>query len=139
MQRHLKWIHDLTRGKPAHIRSPRWHQAEKEHLAREPECQRCGASVLLQVHHIMPFHLQPELELEPGNLITLCEEGGYLNCHFVHGHNGDWKSFNVRVREECAEHRKGPEWTLLRAIEKQDPELYDWIVNAKKPERKRNA
>jgi hypothetical protein len=131
MQRHLKLIHDIAHGKPAHLRSPKWHQVEREHLAKESECQRCGATVRLQVHHIVPFHLHPEMELEPFNLITLCEEAGYLNCHLVHGHNGDWKDFNKNVREECEEHRRGPEWALLKAIRAQDPDLFKWIVTGK--------
>ena len=138
MQRHLKLIHDIGLGKPAHLRSPHWHAVEREHLAKEPECQRCGSTLRLQVHHIKPFHLAPELELDPENLITLCEEGGYLNCHLVHGHNGDFKSFNLKVREECEEHRRGPEWALLEAIRRQDPEMFEFLVNAKK-QRKLNA
>jgi 5-methylcytosine-specific restriction enzyme A len=104
MQRHLKLIHDLVKGKPAHLRSPEWRRVEKQHLAKEPECQWCGAKVKVQVHHIAPFHLAPGLELEPRNLITLCEEGGDLNCHFIHGHNKDWHSFNDRIREDCDGH-----------------------------------
>ncbi len=132
MQRHLKLVHDILNGKPAHLRSPHWHAVEHEHLNKEPECRRCGATLGLQVHHIRPFHLAPELELDPENLITLCEEGGYLNCHLIHGHSGDWRNFNLGVRQECEEHRKGPEWVLLRAIQRQDPDLYEWITNSKR-------
>jgi hypothetical protein len=138
MQRHVKLIHDLVKGKPAHLRSPQWHSVEKWHLKREPECQWCGATERLQVHHIAPFHLDPELELDPKNLITLCEEGGYVNCHLLHGHNGDWKSFNDKVREECSEHRKGPDRQLLEAIRKQDPDLYEFITKGRL-ERKKDA
>lgn len=70
--------------------------------------------------------------LDPRNFITLCEEGGYLNCHLFHGHNGDWKSFNDKVREECEEHKRTPDAQILRAIRKQDPGLYDWLIKAKK-------
>ncbi len=132
MQRHLKLIQDFFKGKGVHLRSPEWSKVEKEHLKNEPECQWCGATERLQVHHVMPFHLAPALELDPKNFITLCEEGGYLNCHLFHGHNGDFKSFNDKVREECMEHKCTPDAQILRAIRKTDPGLYDWLIRAKR-------
>ncbi len=132
MQRHLKFIRDLLKGKPAHLRSPEWHRVEKEHLEKEPSCQWCGGTQKLQVHHVTPFHLAPALELDPGNLITLCEEGGFYNCHLAHGHNGDWKSFNDQVREQCNCHRSTPDRQLLEAIRKVDPSLYGFLTHAKK-------
>jgi len=72
MQRHLKYVQDIIKGKGSHLRSPKWHKVEKEHLAKEPACQWCGATVKVQVHHVKPFHLHPELELDPSNFITLC-------------------------------------------------------------------
>ncbi len=132
MQRHLKMVHDFVKGKGLHLRSPEWRKVEKEHLEKEPCCQWCGGTTKLQVHHITPFHLAPALELDPFNLITLCEEGGYLNCHLYHGHNGDWKSFNDQVREECAEHMRAPNRQLLERIRREDPDLYDFLTHAKK-------
>jgi hypothetical protein len=51
------------------------------------------------VHHIHPFHLYPNLELEPSNLLTLCETGG--NCHIMLGHLKNWKSYNLGVRKDA--------------------------------------
>ena len=136
MQRHLKLIHDIAHGKPARLRSSEWRHVEKDHLAKEPACQWCGATVHLQVHHIKPFHLAPELELDPDNLITLCEEGGYLNCHLIHGHVGSFKNFNPAIREQCDQHRKGPDAKILEEIRTQDPELFEFITLAKKLEKK---
>jgi hypothetical protein len=48
-----------------------------------------------------------------------------------HGHNGDWKSFNDSVREDCEEHAKDPERQILEAVRKQDPKLYEFLVKAK--------
>lgn len=64
-------------------------------------CQMCGGTEKLQVHHIHPFHLHPELELEQQNLITLCEKRGH-DCHFVMGHFHDWRLFNPTVRSDSA-------------------------------------
>ena len=55
-------------------------------------CAFCGAAVALEVHHIRPYHLHPELELDPANFVTLCE--GSPQCHLHVGHLGNWDSFN---------------------------------------------
>jgi hypothetical protein len=68
-------------------RSPEWPRVRKEHLEREPQCAGCGRTNHLQVHHIVLFSVDPALELEPDNLITLCAVGGE-NCHFRLGHGG---------------------------------------------------
>lgn len=67
----------------------------------------CGGKDKLEVHHIKPFHLHPELELDPSNLIVLCESGGGgLNCHLAIGHLGSYKSFNVDVVNDSATWKK---------------------------------
>jgi hypothetical protein len=63
----------------------------------------CGGSEKLEVHHKQPFHLQPEFELDPDNLITLCEANkGGVNCHLFVGHLGSFKSFNPNVMADAA-------------------------------------
>ena len=74
---------------------------QREHLARQPVCQACGGTEALQVHHIQPFHLSPELEMVPDNLITLCEAPG-RGCHFMFGHLYSWKSWNENVVKDAA-------------------------------------
>ena len=80
-------------------RSPHWSTVRKQHLEIEPTCAACGGIVGLQVHHCMPFHLDPSKELDQNNLITLCEE---RNCHYIFGHLYNWHSYNVNVREDAA-------------------------------------
>lgn len=53
----------------------------------------------LQVHHIKPFHLHPDLELDPDNLITLCEIKG-RDHHLLIGHLDDWEAYNPNVRHD---------------------------------------
>lgn len=55
-------------------RSPHWSTVRKAHLEKHPACEVCGATAKLEVHHKLPFHLHPALELEGSNLITLCED-----------------------------------------------------------------
>jgi 5-methylcytosine-specific restriction endonuclease McrA len=53
----------------------------------------------LQVHHVKPFHLHPHLELDPRNLITLCEARG-RDHHLLLGHLGEWQSHNENIRQD---------------------------------------
>jgi 5-methylcytosine-specific restriction enzyme A len=77
-------------------RSSQWPAHRAAHLKLFPACAACGRTVGLEVHHIRPFHLHPELELDPNNLLTLCEGGG-RNCHLVFGHFYNWKAYNPLV------------------------------------------
>lgn len=91
-------------GKP---RSPHWPLIERKHLVKQPLCQACGNTVNLNVHHILPFHLFPEMELVDDNLITLCINGvGGTNCHLVIGHFGNWSKYNPNVKEDAIRHFK---------------------------------
>ena len=93
-------------GKPIlGARSPHWPAVEHAHLKSNPFCAACGGHEQVQVHHKKPFHLHPELELEPSNLITLCEKPGHC-CHYVHGHLLDWHAFNPEVEGDSRAYLK---------------------------------
>lgn len=95
-----KHITDTLQGKIplGTARSNLWPAVRQQHLLLQPACAVCGKTASLEVHHIRPFHLHPELELDPTNLITLCEsKKGGVNCHLFFGHLGNFKSFNVTV------------------------------------------
>lgn len=81
-------------------RSGRWRAVRAAHLRGERWCRGCGGTQFLEVHHIKPFHLHPELELHEGNLITLCEAPGKV-CHLMKGHFGNWSKFNPRIRQQA--------------------------------------
>ena len=85
-------------------RSPKWPTVRKHHLERFPTCAACGCDKDLDVHHIIPFSIKPELELDPNNLISLCSSSNEfgLNCHHVMGHkSAAWTMFNENVRQDC--------------------------------------
>lgn len=89
-------------------RSSQWPRVRALHLEREPACAACGSKEDLNVHHILPFHLHPELEADDGtngldgNLITLCRR-----CHLFLGHCDSWQhGWNENAREDA---------TLLRS------------------------
>lgn len=75
------------------VRSPKWKAERANHLIRQPCCAACGRCLKVEVHHIEPVHINPERELDPTNLITLCTSP----CHIVFGHFMDWKSWNKDV------------------------------------------
>jgi 5-methylcytosine-specific restriction endonuclease McrA len=78
-------------------RDPQWDGVRKQHLKKENLCQACLTKDNLEVHHIIPFHLRPDLELDPANLITLCAQ----KCHLLFGHLMNYKSYNSNVIEDC--------------------------------------
>lgn len=94
-----------AKKKPEHPRSPEWARVAMEHRRREPACVVCGyKGRKVQVHHIKPFHLHPQLELDPHNLITLCEARG-RNHHLLLGHLNSWESYNEHIREDAKHFR----------------------------------
>jgi len=81
-------------------RSPQWPTVRKKHLEKNPMCAVCGVTKDVQVHHKKPFHLNPALELDQTNLISLCDENSH-DCHIIFGHLSDWSSFNADVQEDA--------------------------------------
>ena len=103
MQGIVRRIRDRVQGRaPAHAkRSSRWPHVRKEHLAKHPRCALCGGTKKLEVHHKLPFHVAPHLELDPANLITLCEaKRNGVTCHQFFGHLGNYKLFNEHVEAD---------------------------------------
>lgn len=81
-------------------RSPKWETVRRHYIKSHGECEACGTRVGLNVHHIKPFHLFPELELDQSNLITLCRKH-----HFEIGHKKDWSDYNINVRADAVKLR----------------------------------
>lgn len=79
-------------------RSSQWGKVRNEHLEHNPKCAICGAIKGVQVHHKKPFHKFPELELEPTNLISLCDEKG---CHLRFGHLYNFSSYNENIEDDA--------------------------------------
>jgi len=87
-------------------RSPHWPSTRDAFLKLNAHCVCCGGTKRLQVHHVQPFHLHPDLELDPSNLITLCMFKS--ECHLFIGHGDDWRSWNPDVRKDAAEFLSSP-------------------------------
>jgi len=77
-------------------RSSKWRFARSKFLADHDYCAWCGGKTNLQVHHIKPVHLFPELELITSNFVTLCEHP-MRRCHLLRGHLGNWTNWNPNI------------------------------------------
>ena len=77
-------------------RSDHWETLRAAWLALHGQCAACGGTACLEVHHIKPYHLFPELELSALNLITLCEAPAH-KCHLMIGHVGHWSLWDPQV------------------------------------------
>lgn len=84
-------------GRP---RSPHWPKFRDEFL-RGKACAACGKTESLNAHHILAYHLHPELELVASNLCPLCE--AVTACHYVCGHRAESWSVNTTDPWKVAE------------------------------------
>lgn len=95
-----KWTGKAPKGAK---RSGKWPKVRDEHIKSNRECVCCGGTKTVRVHHVVPFHVDPSLELDPSNLVTLCEAKKYgINCHFLVGHLGNWQKINPAVAIDAA-------------------------------------
>jgi hypothetical protein len=86
-------------------RSPQWNKLRLEVLRAHPYCAFTGVGLreykgaMFAVHHIQPFHLYPELELDIKNLIVLMSYP--YNVHFLMGHLLNWNRWNPDIVAWC--------------------------------------
>jgi len=101
-------------------RSGKWVTVRKKFLAKNKKaglgCAACGNTVGLQVHHVRPYHLHPELELVESNLRAMCSSVTGLECHEFLCHGGSWKAYVPIIDELCGLLRADP--TQLVALRK---------------------
>jgi len=94
-------------------RSSAWRSLRKKHLEEHPQCAACGCSKNVVPHHKIPFHVDPSRELDPSNLISLCESPSF-NCHLFFGHLKRWDWSNPKVEEDAAYWRARMEEQRIR-------------------------
>lgn len=76
-------------------RSPKWSLVRKEFLKINKSCEVCSSKKKLEVHHCIPFHIRPDLELSFSNLVTLCDVH-----HLLFGHLMNWSSYNKDIHSD---------------------------------------
>ena len=72
----------VAAGRP---RNPGWKKLSKLLKDEYPFCQCCDEPTTV-IHHCVPFHVSPELELDETNLIALCDA-----CHLRIGHGCNFR------------------------------------------------
>ena len=87
----LNWVKAWFSGEP---RSPAWAKLSKKLISAQPYCSACGTKTNLEVHHLKPFHLFPELELVEENCIVLCRDH-----HFFLGHACNWDNYVINCKD----------------------------------------
>ena len=75
-------------------RSPKWQSVRNEFIKTHNKCVCCGSKKKLQVHHILPFCVDPSRELDPANLVTMCSR-----CHLLIGHCGWFQRYNPSLHD----------------------------------------
>ena len=101
----IQFFKDIRHGETlgsAMGRSPLWPKARADYLKLHPVCEITGSTKKLIIHHKKPFHLYPELELNPTNFIALSEDVFGSNIHLVFGHLGNYKKFNPDIEKDAA-------------------------------------
>jgi hypothetical protein len=81
-------------------RSPQWPAFRDRWIAGRP-CAVCGANQFVEAHHIIPFEMAPERELDEDNLIPLCSDNRGCDCHLLFGHLGSFLCYNPSVVEDA--------------------------------------
>lgn len=80
-------------------RSSRWPSVQKSYLKSHAKCEVCGTNKNLSVHHIKPYHLFPELELDSNNLMTVDDKCHWNVCHS----QTSWKAYNPNCKQDAKE------------------------------------
>lgn len=96
-------------------RSDKWPEVRNEYIRKHPKCAVCDSTKKVEAHHVIPFHIDPSLELDPKNLISLCRSKRLgFNCHWLFGHLNDWKNQNIDVRKDSRDWREKLLYIILR-------------------------
>ena len=82
-------------------RSSQWPKIRAAYLKGNPVCEACGCATDINVHHVIPFHESPELELDPCNLITLCRKHHGDLGHVCEDGRMNWKCSNPNIRNDA--------------------------------------
>jgi len=63
-------------------------KAKRAYIKEHKLCAACNYKKKLEVHHIIPVHIDITLACEQSNFITLCRD-----CHFTFGHFHNFRKY----------------------------------------------
>jgi len=88
---------------PKTLRDPAWRVTKERHKTVHPECEFCGSTEQIEVHHVIPVKDERSLELDSRNLLTVCHA-----CHrsatFCHP-GGDTRLLNFFAPQQAFEQK----------------------------------
>jgi hypothetical protein len=64
-----------------------YRHAMAAYRAAHPACEWCLRPGGIEVHHVLPVHVDPDRAADTNNMVALCER-----CHLVVGHAGNFAS-----------------------------------------------
>jgi hypothetical protein len=71
-----------------------WQRCRRAFLKKVGKvCVICSTKKKIQVHHILPRHIRPDLAVDHTNLIALCRD-----CHFHIGHLCSYFTYNATIK-----------------------------------------
>lgn len=87
----------------------KWQFKIREEMAKaDPLCRRCRILDGVDIHHVVPVHVDPSRALDRGNVTLLCEpchnamhsEQGWQTSHYLYGALAKVDEIDYRGREE---------------------------------------
>lgn len=92
-EKNIHWKGGITETNKAIRNSFEMKQWKRDNLARDDyKCIWCGSKKNLQIDHIKPFSLFPELRFELSNGRTLCKECHTITDSYLGNFNKNYKS-----------------------------------------------
>jgi len=74
-------------------------KAKRDYAIVHTECAICGSEKCIEVHHVIPVHININLATNYENFIALCDNNNN-GCHRWIGHFGDFKNkWNLNIRQ----------------------------------------
>ncbi len=108
---------DESSGQLKAGRSGKWRSVRAEHLKVQPRCLACDSTENLNVHHLIPFPVDPDRENDPSNLATFCRDHHYGIAHDPDGDGPEkpsWSAYNKNAVDDAFKYRRKhnlPEYT----------------------------
>lgn len=102
MTKNVSKYHAVHRRKHKEVYSKikeEWEEFERKYWKKHPEekyCHICGEKKHVELHHIVPRHVDQSKIFDEDNLIPLCRA-----CHFRWGHLCNYETYNPNIKEDA--------------------------------------
>ena len=74
-------------------------KAKRAYKKDHCKCAVCGYTKNLEIHHVVPVHVDRTKALDTDNFITLCDWRNH-GCHYVFGHFRNFRTkWNPNIRQ----------------------------------------